>query len=45
MKLFENSKEELQEIMKKYKKKKITELDIKEASEIIKGKESEETNE
>ena len=45
MKLFENSKQELQEIMKKYKKTKITELDLKEASEIIKGKESEVTNE
>jgi hypothetical protein len=45
MKLFENSKQELQEIMKQYKKKKITELDLKEASEIIKGKESEATNE
>lgn len=45
MKLFENSKQELQEIMKTYKKKKITELDLKEASDIIKRKESEATNE
>lgn len=39
--LFKDSKKELQDIMKNYNKKKITELDLKEASEIIKGKESE----
>jgi len=45
MELFKDSKKELQDIMKKYDKKKITELDLKEASEIIKGKESEKVNE
>lgn len=39
MELFKESKKELQDIMKKYNKKKITELDLKEASEIIKRKE------
>lgn len=43
--LFGDSKKELQDIMKKYKKKKITELDLKEASEIIKRKESESVDE
>ncbi len=43
--LFGNSKKELQEMMKKYNKKNINELNLKEASDIIESKEKEANHE
>ncbi len=45
IKLFSDSKQELQDMMKKYNKKNINELDLKEASDIIEIKEREANHE